>query len=130
MYTNRRPVVWADGDDSGMVIDPVVGQVALDISDEERDAFRALWARPPCAENSANDDCLTFAELKDAASSELRFVLPDYRNKDACAPYEGTQSQVMGTNENGDCVYWAGPGVHACLDARRGTTATPRSRSP
>ena len=115
MYNNRRPLVWADGDDSGMVIDPVVGQVALAITANMSDTFKALWARPPCkpvssasAAAAAPDDCLTFAQLRAAMDKVLQFSLMDYRNRAICAPFEtpGSVSQVMGTNELGQCVYW------------------------
>jgi hypothetical protein len=45
---NRRPLVWADGDDSGMLIDPVVDQLATPagksfVTAQMVQTFKALW---------------------------------------------------------------------------------------
>ena len=110
MYQNRRPLVWADGDDSGMIVDPVVGQVALAITPAMSDAFKALWAKLPCKgqETTELDDCLTFAQLLAATDKLLQLSLMDYRQRAICAPFEtpGSVEQVMGTNALGQCVYW------------------------
>ena len=115
MYNNRRPLVWADGDDSGMLIDPTVGQVALAITANMSAAFRALWSTPPCkpgdveATTRRATDCLSFARLRASMDALLHFRLFDYRDRAICAPFEqpGSVAQLMGTNAQGACVYWA-----------------------
>ena len=95
--------MWADGDSSGMMIDPVVGQLAADvvITTSMIDAFNAAWGTPPSA-------TVNFTSLYDAADPALQFFLPSYTSKATCegAPGITSASQVMGTNAAGKCVYW------------------------
>ena len=107
MYQNRRPLLWADGDDSAMLIDPTVGQLALPINQTAAHAFSSFWSRPPCG-SPPTSGCLTFDQLADTTDLTLHFKLPDYRERAICAPHEkaGAAEQVMGTNARGECVYW------------------------
>jgi hypothetical protein len=102
----KIPLVWADGDSSGMLLDAYVNQQILEngeayITDHIVHAFKAQWANKTA----------TFATVYGGLNSEwrkaLHMYLPTYANRHVCAAAEqkGTSS-VMGTNGNGQCVYW------------------------
>ena len=111
---NGRPLVWADGDSSGMLIDPVVNQVAaqVNVTAGMAAAFNAAWEKTPALTN--------FTELFDASDPALQFFLPSYTKKDVCDndPAVSSASQVMGTNAAGKCVYWdmEPPQMWECLN--------------
>ena len=111
MKANKRPLVWANGDDSGMLVDPSVWMnVAgpeLNITTDIVNKFNSLWA--PGA---------SFGDVFKAMPPELHFHLPSYVSKDACAAME-SKAMVMGTNDNGKCVYWnydSPPVMWECLN--------------
>lgn len=87
--------------DSGMVIDPVVNQLANAthfITSEEISHFTASWT-------TSN---YTFAQLIDSVGPGLRLTLPGYYHRDLCASLEFPKSNhvIMGTNDQGDCIHW------------------------
>jgi hypothetical protein len=99
---SQIPLVWADGDNSGMLIDAYVDRRVLEegdtyITDAMVDAFQAQWANKTA----------TFATVLIKMDKALHMYLPTYANRQVCAAAEqkGTSS-VMGTNGNGQCVYW------------------------
>ena len=103
---NRRPLVWADGDDSGMVIDPVVGQLIASgndsfITNDMVTQFQAAWDGPHPPRTFG------FPDLLAGVDPALRFNLPNYTRKELCDPYEGSEvHMIMGTNDAGGCIYW------------------------
>ena len=107
--SNRLPLVWADGDDSGMILDPMVNQlVSPQVTPKMLDAFETLW----------NDPKSTFKQLYDAVDPALRFELPSYLKRDVCSTFEGN-TNVMGTTVSGECAYWAPQAVsltYECLN--------------
>ena len=91
---NKIPIVWANGDSSGMLLDPIVGQLTSPaITDTRRNYFESAW-------NAGR----SFKELFDGADPALRFSVPSCLQKDVCAPFE--EHNVMGTTASGACAYW------------------------
>ena len=97
---SRRPLIWADGDDSGMLIDPIVNQLANAsyVSADDVATFNTLWSQPRVG----------FDQLFRAVGDGLHFKLPSYYDRHICAglEYPNTTHMVMGTNGLGDCVHW------------------------
>ena len=95
--SSGRPLIWANGDASGMLLDPWVGQV------------NGSYITPAMAEDwrrSWDDPGLTWESLYAKAPAELRFHLPDYYvSRPLCAAAEAAGHTVLGRNEAGDCVY-------------------------
>ena len=94
---NNRPVVWADGDSSGMVLDPVVNQVGgTYITTAMSQQFEAHF----------RNKSLSFADLYAAVDDALKFELPTWYKKSICEAHEAAGESVMGYNLAGECVYW------------------------
>jgi hypothetical protein len=106
--TNHVPLVWADGDDSGMLLDPIVNQLDSPIlTSEMRQQWEDMWAGTQ-----------SFKDLYDAADDKLKFRFPSYLDRDICEAAEN-EHNVMGTSANGECVYWTQPGLsltYECLN--------------
>jgi hypothetical protein len=102
MRGNKRPLVWADSDDSGMLLDPMVNWLGYDagspyITDTDKQYFESNWAKPP-----------GFAVLYKGASLDIRFSLRNWFQKDLCNGDESDPGKmVMGINDGGKCVFWA-----------------------
>lgn len=112
---NRLPLVWADGDDSGMILDPMVNQLSSpQVTSAMTAKFASLWKTTG----------RSFKEVYDAVDPALRFELPSYLKRDICAPFE-SGNNVMGTTAKGECAYWTPLPVsltYECLND--GTCAT------
>lgn len=87
---------------AGMLIDPSVNQVtptgAGYIKEEMITEFKKHWGEPG----------VTFAMLFEWSDPVLKFQFPNYFNRHICAhlEYDNSPHMVMGTNWNGDCVFW------------------------
>ena len=93
---NHVPLIWADGDDSGMLIDPIVGQVdSPTISSAMVDAWNDRWKSGG-----------TFAELFAASDEALQFRLPSFFEWHLCEDAERQGVNVMGSTASGECAYW------------------------
>ena len=91
---NKRPLVWSDGDDSGMILDPVVNQLSGTpgtINTTAQARFKAMW----------NVSKLSFSSLLSATSPALHFELQNYYKRDICATQEASHLMVMGYNALG-----------------------------
>ena len=108
--SNRRPLIWSDGDDSGMILDPVVNQLTgTYINATMQEQFKAMWKTPS----------LPFSSLLSATSPALHFELQSYYKRSICAKQEQSNLMVMGYNAVGDCVYWTPPSLppmYECLN--------------
>lgn len=96
---HNRPVIWGDGDTSGMLIDPVIGQVnGTYITDEMKVFWRSYSGRPYSA--------AMWSQLYAQAPPQLKFHLPDwYHSRVLCQEQEAAGLTVLGRNEAGDCVF-------------------------
>lgn len=96
---HQIPLVWADGDDSGMLIDPIVGQLENpEITDDMRSKFKEHW--------DAGSNSTTFANLYDSSESALRMYLPSWLNRSRCEGAEKDGQMILGVTDSGTCVYW------------------------
>lgn len=103
----RRPLIWSDGIDGAMLIDPIVDGIAplteggkSRFSAADRALFRSTKFSKPW-----RDGC--FDELVADAAPHLRFHWPSWLNRTACEEEEqDKRNMVMGVDGNGDCVYW------------------------
>jgi len=98
---NKRPLVWANGGIAGvggMLIDPVVGNIAGGrITEQDRQLFKT-WTRV---------DEQGWAGLFAAAPAHLKLSAPSFLKREVCAEAEKDPAkQVMGTDGEGNCVYW------------------------
>jgi len=103
---NGRPLIWADADDSEMLIDPTVGHIAGGrITAADIDAWEALWES--LADLTPVEQAARFSWLAASAPPHLKFHFPSWATRTACAQEElDPLKMVMGTDGNGDCVYW------------------------
>jgi hypothetical protein len=80
MRDNKRPLVWANGDNSGMLLDPVVNWLGYDgapyITDADQKYFESSWTAS------------TWATLFKGASDNVKFSLRDWFHKDLCTADE------------------------------------------
>jgi hypothetical protein len=95
-----RPLVWTCGDDSPMLIDPLVGNVAggANITDADRALFERYWQR------QETPTCDLFDELARAAPPHLHLRLPAWQRRHACHNVTST-TLTLGTDFDGNCVY-------------------------
>jgi hypothetical protein len=101
---SQVPLVWADGDNSGMLLDPFVNQKILEegemyITDDMVDTFQAQWAKKT----------VSFATLLTSSDKALHMYLPTYENRQVCTAAEQKPTYlVMGTNGHTppNCIYW------------------------
>jgi len=110
---NNRPLIWGAGDDSGMLIDPSVGQVnGSYITPAMAQTWRALSSQPYTP--------ALWSSLYAQAAPALKFHLPDYYvSRPLCAAFEARGHTVLGRNEAGDCVYLNDDpvgGAYECLN--------------
>ena len=128
---NRRPLVWADGDNSGMLLDPFVN--SLDYEGNQSYITPAMAAAftgacmgdgMGCNDSEAapqlycvceHDSCalcisalwkpvskdLTFAKVMAAMDPALHMQLPTYANKQICASVEALGEKVSVLGTNG-----------------------------
>ena len=101
-----RPLIWADSDDSEMLIDPTVGNIAGGrITDADIAAWEALWVS--LTDLTPLEQAHRFYWLAESAPPHLKFRYPSWATRNACAQEElDPLKMVMGTDGNGDCVYW------------------------
>jgi hypothetical protein len=97
LLKHKRPLVWADSEDSGMIIDPVVGHIHGDrIRPEDIALFKKQWAAST-----------SFADLYKAVPAYLRLHYPSWENRAACEHVESSSdNMVLGVDGDGKCVYW------------------------
>jgi len=101
-----RPLIWADSDDSEMLIDPTVGNIvggrttAADIADWES-LGESLTDLTPL------EQAYRFFGLAESAPPHLKLRCPLWAPRNACAQEElDPLKMVMGTDGIGDCVCW------------------------
>ena len=101
-----RPLIWADSDDSEMLIDLTVGNIvggritAADIAGWEA-LGESLTDLTPL------EQAYRFYWLAESAPPHLKLRYPSSATRNACAQEElDPLKMVMGTDGNGDCVYW------------------------
>jgi hypothetical protein len=93
MQDNKIPLIWSDGDNSGMLIDAVVDWIGFDqatgkyITDADKDYLKKSWG-------TAGID---FSTVYKGASAHLQMEYRSWFNKDICGRFE-TQSylNIMG----------------------------------
>jgi hypothetical protein len=97
MREHRRPLIWGDTEDGGMIIDPTVGNIdggritAADVA-----LFKSKWS--PTS---------SFASLYNSVPNHLKFFYRSWDKRAACENQEKDASkQVMGVDGDGNCVYW------------------------
>jgi hypothetical protein len=126
MVTHKRPLIWADRIDGPMLIDPIVARGVgfgfsawYRVTAADRALFESAWAAgvPPATRSSAPGAGLTntgssFDMLAAQAAPHLHFHWQSWVTKEACDAQETNGSVVViGTDEDGDCVFWAKPQV-------------------
>ena len=106
MQAAGRPLIWADSDDSEMLIDPTVGNIvggritAADIAGWEA-LGKSLTDLTPL------EQAYRFYGLAESAPPHLKLRCPLWATRNACAQEElDPLKMVMGTDGNGDCVCW------------------------
>jgi hypothetical protein len=101
-----RPLLWADDDDSEMLIDPTVGHIAGGrITAADVAAWESSWQS--LTDLAPVEQAARFSELVSSAPPHLKFRFSSWETRDACAQEElDPLKMVMGTDGNGDCVYW------------------------
>ncbi len=87
MRKNKRPLLWADSDNSGIIIDPYVNAIAdCKITQSDVDKFMAQWDAKP--------DFKTFAQTQPAY---MQFEFQSYPKKFICDTIEkDAKNMVMG----------------------------------
>eukprot|EP01065_Artemidia_motanka_P053514 TRINITY_DN9948_c0_g1_i1.p1 TRINITY_DN9948_c0_g1~~TRINITY_DN9948_c0_g1_i1.p1 ORF type:complete len:592 (+),score=71.28 TRINITY_DN9948_c0_g1_i1:85-1860(+) len=117
-----RPLVWANNDTSGMIIDGSRRGVFGDpgdprsspVTEETERLFAELWKYN-----------LSWDEFYDRVPKELRLTYPSYYGTRVVCPelYKRWDAQVIGLNGAGVCVYWTWkendgpyPGSYCCMD--------------
>jgi hypothetical protein len=101
MQKSRRPLVWADGDNSGMLLDPVVDWLGYNGKKYIVDADRTFWTNAWKANTS-------FPTLYSSAASHLKMEYRSYFTKDICENDEKYAGKmVMGVLTTDKlCVFW------------------------
>ena len=107
--TKGRPLIWADANNGSMLLDPLVAsRLAASgirfsipvINEADVLLFAAAWRAPSWEKGS-------FEMLAAATPKYLHFHWPAWNQKEICAAFEANASlHVMGTNGQGECVYW------------------------
>lgn len=94
---HNRPLVWANTEDGGMIIDPTVGNInGSRISSKDISDFRKHW-------NSK----ISFEDLYQSVPPYLQLHYQSWNNKAACEAVEASpDNMVMGVDGEGNCVYW------------------------
>jgi hypothetical protein len=102
MRTCRRPLVWADGDKSGMLLDPYVDYLGYNGQKYIVDADRTFWASAWAAKTP-------FTTLYSSAVSHMKMEYRSYFTKDICDSDEKDPGKmIMGVIEQDKlCVFWA-----------------------
>ena len=126
----NRPLVWSDGIDGAMLIDPIVDGIAplkeggkSRFSAADRALFRSAKFSKPW-----RDGC--FDELVANAAPHLRFYWPSWLNRTACEGEEQDQrNAVMGVDGNGDCVYWRADDFSSPEPRESAASPSPQSRA-
>ena len=105
---HKRPLIWADGDDTAMLLDPTVdGLAAVDrngtrtsrFTDNDRQLFKNGWT-------SGHD----FAWLASMAGPHLHLKWPSWYKRHICKSQDASTTQfVLGVDGNDECVYWEVP---------------------
>lgn len=97
LRVNKRPMIWGDTEDGGMVIDPTVGNIEGNrITPEDVKQFQNQWSQG-----------ITFKQLYDSLPARLKFFYRSWDKKSACENAESDASNmVMGVDGDGNCVYW------------------------
>jgi hypothetical protein len=105
MRTSRRPLVWADGDHSGMLLDPYVDWLGFNGKKYIVDADRTFWA-------TAWTSKTPFTTLYSTAVSHLKMEYRSYFTKEICDKDENSPGKmIMGVLEKDKlCVFWAWEG--------------------
>jgi hypothetical protein len=105
MQKSARPLVWADGDHSGILLDPVVDWYGYNGQKYIVDADRTFW-------NSAWKAKTVFATLYSSATSHLKMEYRSYFTKDICDNDEKDPGKmIMGVLTTDKlCVFWAWTG--------------------
>lgn len=95
----KRPLMWSQSPDSGSVIDPIVNNLNLDMSESDLDYFESAW----------NDPGMTFEDFYSNAPAKLKFQATkwNYETKATCQDVEENlpEAIVVGINEEGTCIY-------------------------
>ena len=106
MQAAGRPLIWADSDDSEMLIDLTVGNIvggritAADIA-----GWGALWGS--LTDLTPLEQAHRFYWLAESAQPHLKLHYPSWATRNSCAQEElDPLKMVMGTDGNGDCVCW------------------------
>ena len=112
MARHGRPLLWADGADTPMLLDPLVATQlqtvrfshSRNVSAADLLLFETAWAAPAWQNGS-------FGRLAGQASPHLHFNWQDWTRRHACEPAERASAAnvVMGTDGHGRCVYWSPP---------------------
>jgi hypothetical protein len=98
MKDNKRPLVWADDDTSGMLLDPYVGNYLPYQADSN---FKAKWDNGGPAKGDKFDD------LFRSCGNQIKLDFREYFNKRACSDQEekDTTKMILGQNFDQACVY-------------------------
>jgi hypothetical protein len=104
---NKRPLLWADRSDGPMLLDPLVASKLTGFSHQVKladiERFKLAWDAPSWPTGS-------FDTLAALTPKYLHFNWPSWKQKAACEVQEkDVNLHVMGTDGNGDCVYWTAP---------------------
>jgi len=105
-----RPLIWADGDDSGMVIDAYVGNIySVPISANDMTDFLSHW-----------HSGASFPDLYKKTPTKLHLHLRAYDYRHLCEDAEkDNKNMIIGTNSDDQCVYWkwtSNPSRYECLN--------------
>eukprot|EP01052_Picozoa_sp_SAG31_P034481 SAG31_NODE_4035_length_3645_cov_1.508460_2_plen_982_part_00 len=122
MWSSRhcRPLIWADREDGPMLLDPFVVSKCTGFSIKARAVevagFEVAW-KLGVPWHPGSFDALTADTPK-----HFHFYWPSWQNRKLCEIAEQNKTlHVMGTNGDGDCVYWApSPTPAAKFGAPRG----------
>ena len=116
----ERPLIWGGQEwipEPRMILDPYVldglswsGHGA--ITEEERATFERLWLQgtdgPSKTAGAGKDE--SFMAMARSMPPQLQLYWPSYFNRSACEEHEGDPTaMILGTDGNGDCVYWTAP---------------------
>lgn len=96
MKKNRRPVVWSNGADSQMLIDPISNVEGGRITSADQKLFEDNWSKQ-----------LPWSIFSSLVPNHLKLSYLSYNNKHLCEEMEKDAiNMIMGVDGNNNCVYW------------------------
>lgn len=109
MRAHKRPLIWADGENSAMLLDPVVdslsggGSNGSRFSEQDRQLFTTAWSQSVAGHPEERN----FAWLAAHAGPHLHLSWPSWQQRHACVAQDTSETQmVLGVDGHGSCVYW------------------------